>query len=69
LPHRFRDGLDQRGIAVEVGEALAEIDGAVLGRQRRHHGEDRRADARQATLDRGRVGLGSAVVWLMVKVG
>ena len=44
--HRRVDGVDQRRVAVEIGEALAEIDGAVLQRQRRHHGEDGRADVR-----------------------
>ena len=36
------------GIAVEVGEALRQVDRAELGRQPRHHREDRRADRRAA---------------------
>ena len=40
------DGADIVG-ALVVGEALAEIDGAMLGGQRRHGGEDGRAQTRK----------------------
>ena len=46
-------GLEHLGWSVGVREALAEVDRVVLGRQRRHRGEDRRPDALQAA---GQVG-------------
>ena len=51
--HRGVHRVEQRRVAVEVGEALAEVDRAVLGGQRRHHGEDGGADLRQAACDAG----------------
>ena len=50
------DRVEQRRVAVEIGKALAEVDRIVLLRERRHHGEDRRADVRQAAGD-GRGGV------------
>ena len=49
-PHVGGDGVDQRRIAVEVGKALRQVDRADLGRQPRHHREDRRPDRRQLRL-------------------
>ena len=45
--HRVGHGGHEGRVAVEVGEALAEVDRAGLRGQRGHHGEDRRADRRQ----------------------
>jgi hypothetical protein len=51
----------QLGVAREIGEPLAEVDGAHLLRQRRHHGEDGGAHLRQAASDGGcRKGWGHA---------
>ena len=41
--HRVGDGVDERRVAVEIREALAEVDRAGLDGQRGHHREDRRA--------------------------
>ena len=38
--HGVVDSVEQPGVAAEVGEALAQIDGLVLGGQRRHDGEN-----------------------------
>jgi hypothetical protein len=47
LAHRLRERVDQRRGHVEIGEALAQVDGLVLERELRHHGEDGGADLRQ----------------------
>ena len=52
--HVPRNGIDERGVAVEVREPLREVDRAELAGQPRHHGEDRRPDRRQLRLDVGR---------------
>ena len=53
-PHRVGDRVDQFRVAVEVGEALPQVDRAALGGEGGHHGEDRRADLRHLGLeDRG----------------
>jgi hypothetical protein len=49
--HRARERIAQRGRAVEIGKALAEIDGLVLDRELAHHREDRRPDLRQLGFD------------------
>jgi len=46
--HGVMHGVGKALIAVEVRKTLAEIDGAMLGGQRGHDGEDRRAHLRQA---------------------
>ena len=45
--HRIRYRIDQGRVAVEIGETLAQIDGAFFGRQRGHDGEDGGADGRE----------------------
>ena len=45
LAHRPGGGLDDLGRPVGVGEPLAEVDRAGTRRERRHLGEDRRAEA------------------------
>jgi hypothetical protein len=57
--HRLRHRVDQARVAVEVGKALAQVDRTVLLRQRRHDGEDGRADVRQAALGQRRAGKGA----------
>ena len=42
--HRIAHGLQQLRVALEIGEALAQVDRAVFGGQLRHHGEDGGAD-------------------------
>ena len=46
--HRVRHRIDQARVAVEIGKPLAQVDRAVLLRERRHDGEDGGADVRQA---------------------
>src|SRR5690606_767277 len=49
--HVPRQRLVQLGRSVEVGEALAEVDGAMPCGQLRHDGEDGGADVRQLDAD------------------
>jgi len=58
-PHGGSHVFQQGRVAREVRETLAEIDGAVLLRQRRHRGEDGGADVRQPRGQRGRCGAGA----------
>ena len=56
--HGGSDGINQPGVAAEVGEALAQVHRLVLGGQRRHGGEDGRAHMGQAAGEGGRAGRG-----------
>ncbi len=51
LLHGVRHRVHQTWITVEIREALAQVDRAFLGRQRRHDGEDGGADVGQAALE------------------
>ena len=53
--HRLDGGLEDLGRAVRVREALAEVDRAGPRGQRGHLGEDRRAEAGEAGVQRGPV--------------
>ncbi|MEY3475557.1 MAG: transporter heme permease [Pseudomonadota bacterium] len=53
LEHGVGDGVDQARIALEVGEALPEVDRVLLGGQSRHHGEDGGAHGGQLGLKHG----------------
>ena len=50
--HRRGDEVDQRRVDRIVGKALAEVDGAVLLGERRHHAEDRGARGGQLRTNR-----------------
>jgi hypothetical protein len=54
--HRVGHGIDDARIAIEIRKTLAEIDRVLLGGERAHHGEDRRADVRQTGRERWRHG-------------
>src|SRR5690606_20808839 len=58
--HGGEERRDQVARRVEIGEALAQVDRAVLGRELRHHRENGGAHPGQPGLQRGRVdpGLG-----------
>ena len=47
--------VEQGRVAVEVGEALSEVDGSVLVGERGHLGEDRRSEAAQPAGERVRI--------------
>jgi hypothetical protein len=47
LAHCLVHQLGELHVDRVIGKALAEVDGAELGRAPRHHGEDRRADVGQ----------------------
>ena len=53
LRHRVGDGVHQARVAVEIREALAQVDGAFLGGQGRHDGEDGRAHGGELGLECG----------------
>ena len=60
--HGVADQVDQGRVAIEVGKALAQVDGAMLGRQAGHAGKHGGAHERQARGQGGsRVGQGRAV--------
>ena len=50
LFHGLGDGLHQGGVTGEIREALAQVDGVLLGGQGRHHGEDGGAHSGQLGL-------------------
>ena len=52
-PHRVVHRGDQGRVAIEIREALPEVDGAMLLRQGRHDGEDGGADGRQPAFEGG----------------
>ena len=49
--HGVGHGIDQARVALEIGEALAQVDRTFFGGQRRHDGEDGGADVGQAALE------------------
>ena len=51
--HRAVDGVQQAAVAVKVWKALAQIDSAAFGGQRRHGGKDGGADGGQAAAQGG----------------
>ena len=53
--HGARHSIDDPFVAIEIGEALAQVDGAAFRGERAHDREDRRADVRQT---RGKGGEG-----------
>lgn len=60
--HGVADEVDQFWGAIEIGKALAQVDGAVLGRQAGHAGKHGGTHERQAGGQGGsRVGQGRAV--------